>query len=237
MKRKILIVIYVLVILVMLKLLYNTVLNNILINKYNNGEFSTSMGQALVNFNFPQRYVANYNYGNIFYKIEEYEQAIEQYKKALEVNNIPEKKECKIRINYALAMCKTIELDENDEESIKNAIEVYESAIDILTEKGCANKDNNNGHSQDAEKLKQDIQKEIERLKKVLQSKSNKDNEQEDDKDEQKDEESDEDENEEKQKEEEIQKIKEDAIKEQRQEESKYRKYNKIMVNKNNKNW
>lgn len=234
MKRKILIVIYVLVILIMLKLLYNTVLNNILISKYKDGEFSTSMGQALVNFNFPQRYVANYNYGNVLYQTGEYEQAIEQYKKALEVN-IPEKKECKVRINYALALCNTVKLDENDEESIKNAIKIYESAIDILTEKGCANKDNNNGHNQDAEKLKQDIQKEIERLKKVLQSKSNKDKDKKDDKEDQKDEESDEDE--EKQKEEEIQKIKEDAIKEQRQKENKYEKYNKITINKNNKNW
>ena len=214
----------------MLKLLYNIVLNNIMIKKYNNGEYSTNMAQALIYLNFPEKYIANYNYGNILYQNGEYDASIEQYKKAIE-NNIPEKRECKVRINYALAICKTVELDED---SIKSAIRIYESAIDVLTEKGCANKDDNNGHSQDAEKLKQEIQKEIERLKKLLQNKS-KNNENDDQKDNEDNNNSEDDSTEEK--EDEIQKIKEDAIKAQRDKEQKYKNANKTITNKYNKNW
>ena len=160
MKRKILIAINIIIILISLKLLYNIAMNTILINKYNNGEYSTSIGQAMTKLNFPQSYIANYNYGNILYQNGEYEEAIEEYKKALDVN-IPEKKECKVRINYALAICKTVELDEESQDSILNAIKTYESAIGVLTEKGCANNEDTMGHSADAEQLRKDIQKEI----------------------------------------------------------------------------
>ena len=80
--------------------------------------------------NLPQKYIANYNYGNVLYNKGEYEEAIKEYEEALN-SIIPENKECKIRINYALAICKTIQVDEKDSNSIKNAIETNEKAIDI----------------------------------------------------------------------------------------------------------
>lgn len=232
MKRKLLIVIYIIVILVVIKLLYNTVLNSILISKYNNGEYATNIGKTLTTLNFPQSYVANYNYGNILYQNGEYEDAIDQYKIALNVS-IPEKKECKVRINYALALCKTVELDESSEESILKAIQIYESAIDVLIENGCANKDDNGGHSKEAEQLKKDIQKEIDRLKELLQNGSDESKEENDDKE---DESQQEESNQEKEMEQKIQDIKEDATKEQRSKENKYKNYQKE-VNKNKKNW
>ena len=231
MKRKLLIVIYIIVICIMAKLLYNTILNSILISKYNNGEYSTSIGKTLTTLNFPQSYVANYNYGNILYQNGEYEDAIDQYKIALNVS-IPEEKECKVRINYALALCKTVELDESSEESILKAIQIYESAIDVLTENGCANKDDNGGHSKEAEQLKKDIQKEIDRLKELLQSKSSGSKDNEDKEDEKQQEET----NEEKEMEQKIQEIKEDATKEQRSKENQY-KNNPKEVDKHKKNW
>ena len=225
MKRKILIAIYIFLILIMLKLIYNTVANSILISKYNNGEYSEKQAKALTFLNFPQSYVANYNYGNILYQNEKYESAIAEYKKALD-DNPPKDKECNIRINYALAICKNIQVDENDQNSIQNAINEYETAINILTQNGCANKNDNNGHSQKAEKLKQDIQNEINRLKKMQQDQANNTNNNEND----------ENKNKPQNIEEQIQKLKEEAIQEQRNKESEFEKFNKN-YNSTGKNW
>ena len=53
MKRKVLIVIYIILILVTLKLLYNVIIDSILINNYNKGKYSNSQAKALTFFNFP----------------------------------------------------------------------------------------------------------------------------------------------------------------------------------------
>lgn len=173
MKKKVIVTVIIIAILIFLKLLFNTIVNTVLINKYNNGEYSESQVKLLTFMNFPEGYVANYNYGNILYQNGEYESAIEKYKKALE-GHVPKYKECNIRINYALSICKTVKVNEKDQESIKNAIQKYEEAINVLTEQGCANKNDKNGHSQKAEQLKEDIQKEIDRLKKLLDTENNK---------------------------------------------------------------
>lgn len=228
MKRKVLIVIYIILILTILKLLYNTVSNTILINKYDNGEYAVSQAKTLTYLNFPQSYIANYNYGNILYQNGEYESAIEEYEKALN-SYIPKYKECNVRINYALAMCQTVKVNEIDQESIKDAINTYESAINILTEDGCANKNDNNGHNQKAQQLKRDIQKEIDRLKKL-------------EKYEEDSEENNEDEKNDKPKDEaetietKIQNIKEEATKEQREIESQF-KHHDYDYNSRGKNW
>ncbi len=228
MKRKILIAIYIILILLTLKLIYNNVANSILINNYNRGEYSESQAKSLTYLNFTQSYIANYNYGNILYKNGEYEKAIEEYKKSLD-GIVPKKKECNIRINYALAICKTVHVDENDQDSIEEAIKKYESTIDILTENGCANKEDNNGHCENAEKLKNDIQKEIDRLKDLREVQEDYSEEEE-----KKDENKTEEETEEiKNK---IQNIKEDAIQKQREKENIYKNFNKN-YDATEKNW
>ncbi len=227
MKRKIFII-YIILICLTLKLIYNIVLNNILINRYNNGEYSEVQAKILTVANFPQSYVANYNYGNILYKNAEYEKAIEEYEKALK-STVPQDKECDIRINYALAICKTVQLDEKNEDSIKEAIQIYESAIDILTENGCANRNDNNGHNQKSEQLKMDIQKEIERLEKLQKEENYSSNNNQQQEDKQNQDNTDKIENE-------IQNMKEEAIKDQREIENKYKKHNKD-YSKNEKNW
>ena len=124
-----------------------------------------------------------------------------------------------------------MEVDENDGESIKSAIKTYESAIDILTEKGCANKNNDNGHSQKAEQLKKDIQKEIERLKRLKNL----------NKEEEKDSKDEEIQNNNKQEvetiESKMQDIKENAIQKQRELENKYKNYNNFDYNRTKRNW
>ncbi len=228
MKRKILIAVYVILICITLKLIYNTTSNNILIRKYNNGEYAKGQAKALTYINFPQKYVANYNYGNILYQNGEYESAIEEYKKALS-GAVPKYKECNIRINYALAICKTVQVNESNQESIRNAINIYESAIGVLTEDGCANKKDSNGHSQKAEQLKRDIQNEIDRLKQLQkQENSNSDNN--------KQEQEEKNDNNTETIEEKIQTIKEDATKEQRENEKQYENYRKGF-DKPEKNW
>lgn len=228
MKRKILTAIYIILILIAIKLFYNIALNSILIDKYEKGQYSENQAKLLTYINFTQSYVANYNYGNVLYQNGEYERAIEKYKKALK-GIIPKDKECNIRINYALAICKTVEVDESDQNSINEAIKTYESAIDVLTEKGCANKDDNNGHNQNAEQLKKDIQKEIDRLRKLQKNEKDESEKDTEEKDNKTTEETESIENK-------IQDIKEDATKEQRETENRYKNYNKD-YKANNKNW
>ena len=71
-----------------------------------------------------------------------YEKAIENYKNALK-SFVPNRKECDIRVNYALSICKLVEVDEEDTESIEKAISQYEGAIDVLVEEKCAHRNNN----------------------------------------------------------------------------------------------
>ena len=227
MKKKVLIIIYVILILITLKLFYNILIDNVLISNYNNGKYLENQAKLLTFLNFSQPYIANYNYGNVLYKNGEYEQAIEKYKKALK-GIVPKDKECNIRINYALAICKTVSVNEKDQNSINKAIEKYESAIQILTEKGCADKDDNNGHNKKAEQLKEDIQKEIDRLKNLQENESNanKDNDEENKTEENVD-----------TIEEKIQKVKEDATKDQRQTENDYKNFGNFDYNRTKKNW
>lgn len=229
MRKKVLIAIYIVFILFTLKLLYSFVNNSVLISKYNQGEYNISQAKSLTYINFPQSYVSYYNYGNILYQNGEYENAISNYELALKAK-APKDKRCSIRINYALALCKTVQVDEKQQDSINSAIKIYESAIGILTEEGCANKNNNNGHSSNAERLKRDIQKEIDRLKK-LQDEQGSDSS---------DDENDENNNSQKKTEtveEKIQAIKEEATKDQRETESLYESFGKEFRNFDKKNW
>lgn len=145
--------------------------------------------------------------------MDNYEEALKYY--------IPRRKECDIRVNYALSICETVELDETNQESIEEAIQKYERAIDILVEEKCAHRNNEKGHDKEAQELKDDIQKEIERLKKLLEeateSKDSKDDDKEDKPEKEKEDTL----------EEKIQEIKAEAIKEQRGKEEIYKGLNR----------
>lgn len=110
-------------------------------------------------------YMLWYNHGNELYKKGDYTEAIAAYDIAL--NLFPSKyKECKIRINMALSMIKKITLDYD----VSSRLDILKLARGVLTEDGCANKDDDNGHSKEAEKLKKDIDREIERLEQFTNS-------------------------------------------------------------------
>ena len=178
---------------------------------------------------FGQKYIYYYNRGNAFFKNQKYDEAIIEYKKSLH-GVIPKYKECKVRINYALAICKKVDLDldESDENSVNQAIDMYKFAIDILTEKGGASKlKENEFHSEDAEILKEDIENEIDRLNKLFSQKQN--SKENNGKESEKKEETQDTENT-------IKSIKENAIIEQKKIEKKYEDYGKKFDRKT-RNW
>ena len=236
MKRNIFIIVYILVILILIKLMFNTITNGILISKYEEGEYSEQTAYALTLLNFPEGYIADYNCGNILYKKADYNGAIEQYKKALS-KKVPERKECKIRINYALAICKLVTVDEENKESIEAAIKEYERAIDVLTEQDCAN-DDGDGHSDDAQQLKDDIEKEIKRLKELQNSDPNNgDDDDDDNKNDDDNDDNNQDDKKNKELEDKIRDIKNDAVKEQRNVEERGKNLNKKYNDHSKKNW
>ena len=210
------------------------VTNTILISKYKDGDYSEQTAYALTLFNFPEAYVADYNLGNILYKKGDYNGAIDQYKKALE-RKVPERKECCIRINYALSICNMVHVDENNKESIENAIKEYEKAVNILVEQDCAN-DDGDGHSEKAQELKDDIEKEIERLKELL-NQDDKDKEKDKDNNDDNNDDNQEDEKKNKEIEDKIKDIKSDAIKQQREKEESSKNLGRKYNDHSKKNW
>lgn len=142
------------------------VINEIFIKNYKDGEYKVKSEEGLTEFNIPEGYVPYYNLGNAYYKQEEYDKAISYYKKAL-TENPPHKgeRECDIRVNLALSMIAKIDWDmlETDKD-VQRVIRQLKAARNVLTEEGCANPDDPNGHNEEAEQLKKDIDDMIEKL-------------------------------------------------------------------------
>lgn len=116
---------------------------------------------------FLQLYIFHYNRGNEFYELGQYEKAASEYESSLKLY-VPKGRECDIRVNYALSMCAGLNL--NDIQSLTadektEIINTLEAAIDILVEEGCANRNDDNGHDEDAQKLKNELQEIIDMLK------------------------------------------------------------------------
>ena len=114
-----------------------------------------------------QLYIFHYNRGNEFYELGQYEKAASEYEKSLKFY-VPNGKECDIRVNYALSMCAGLNLNNisgltEDEKTVM--IGILETAIDILVEEECAHRDDNNGHDDEAQKLKNELQEIIDMLK------------------------------------------------------------------------
>ena len=80
----------------------------------------------------------------------------EEYEKAIELKP-SEEKECDIRVNLALAKLQEIEDDYDLSDSkIEETLDILDDARDILLENDCATNDND-GHDDDAQDLKNDI--------------------------------------------------------------------------------
>lgn len=161
MKKKILIGIYIVMLLFCGKLVFNYIYNAIVIYHYHQYDYTVSVKPLLV-FNWMEPYIAHYNQGNLYYKNDRFEDAIASYERALELYP-PEKKECAIRINLALAMLGTMDEDYSAPEHVDTSLEILRGAREILLEDGCAT-ENGDGHSETAEQLKAEIEAMIQQL-------------------------------------------------------------------------
>ena len=141
------------------------VINRMFVSAYNKQEYKTESEEKLLKFNFPEGYLPYYNLGNAAYRQGDYNSAVAYYTEALK-EYPPEKKECDIRVNLALALCNTINFYNLDtQEKIDTALFVLYKARDVLLEKGCATDEGEPGHDPEAQQLKEDIDKMIEKLK------------------------------------------------------------------------
>ncbi|HJJ14681.1 MAG TPA: tetratricopeptide repeat protein [Clostridiaceae bacterium] len=165
MKKRV-IAVFIIFVVIWLKLICTYSINEIFIMQYNAKKYEENFVKKLFIGNFLEPYIAHYNYGNVLYKNNNYDKAIEEYNKALKLYPKHDR-ECKIRINLALAMLKKIDEKDEGEDNKKTTLSILNSAKEVLFEHGCANRDDNNGHNEDAEKLKKEIEeKENELLEK-----------------------------------------------------------------------
>lgn len=112
-----------------------------------------------------------YNSGNYCFQNGWYDIAEADYKGILAMHP-SKKKQCSIRINYALAIVTPMTLDNivEEYETLDEAIERLESAKDILTKDGCAHDNDDLGHNKKAQQLKNEIDDYIEELKQLAMS-------------------------------------------------------------------
>lgn len=141
-------------------LIVNFSVNETLIKAYNTGNY---IENKLTFWGFLQPYIADYNNGNVYYQKGDYDAAIMAYQNALE-HHCGHPRECMIRINLALAMVTPIDPDEITDSQIEDMIELLEDAKQILCVHGCATEDGN-GHNEEAQQLKEDIDRFEEELK------------------------------------------------------------------------
>jgi len=109
-------------------------------------------------------YIAEYNMGNSDYRNDSYNGAIAWYNKALE-RNLPEEKECSIRINKALAYVGLLGEGYDSPDRIADSVSLLEIARDTLLTDNCATEEGT-GHSEKAEQLKEEIERMLEELQK-----------------------------------------------------------------------
>ena len=179
------------------------IINACFVSSYKKGVYHYTTEKAALYLAPADNYVLYYNLGNAGYKKGDYKEAILEYSRAL-AYDIPAGKECAIRVNLALARTGTIDFDTINKEyaeytqgkkvdekalvkEISDALSELNNDREILTEKGCADENDANGHSPEAEALKADIDAEIKKLQEMLdklgsQSEESKDDSKEDNK-------------------------------------------------------
>lgn len=156
-------------VIIALLLAVRLITNRQFLKEYEQGEFGFETEERLLDLNIPERYLPYYNLGNAAYKRGNYKEAVMRYEEALARHPglYSEEKDCRVRINLALAMLKQLDLtDLSSEDNVKHVVNVLLSARDILTENGCANPQAGvyDGHSEEAEQLKKEIDELLQKL-------------------------------------------------------------------------
>lgn len=135
--KKMFIIILVICVIVSLKITIKIIINQDFINNYPNSihEYNLKLNSFI---NLYEPYILHYNYGDYYYQKEKYQEAKNEFLKALEYN-IPYENVCKVKTNLALALLHSI--NENDIEEKK---EILEQAQQYVSE--CLNSkfENNN---------------------------------------------------------------------------------------------
>ena len=146
------------------------IINHGFVRAYDTAQYKTKNEEKLLYLNFPESYLPYYNLGNVCYEKKEYDKAVGYYQKALKLYPQPDR-ECSIRINLALALCNTIDFyDLDSQEKIDTALFILYKARDVLLENGWAVEEGENYRDKDAQQLKEDIDKMIDKLKNPDQS-------------------------------------------------------------------
>lgn len=152
-------------------LLTNFFANEIFVKNYESGIYKEN---KLSTLGFLEPYISPYNEGNLYYQKGNYEEAVKSYETAL--SRYPSKEqECHIRINLALSMIAPIDSSQLNEQELENAIATLKKAKEILCENNCATEDGNR-HNEEAQTLKEDIDRFLKELESSQNSNSNNSN-------------------------------------------------------------
>ena len=167
-----------------LLMITRSIVNAAFLSNYEQENYSRFPEITLLPFRFGENYIVPFNMGNIEYQQGNYDEAASYYQQALAAKPPERDEECIIRVNLALSMCHKINfetLDRSDNKALEAAITQLQSARMVLTEHECASEPvgSNDGHYENADKLKHDIDKMLEELQKQLdENKSNQDDQQ-----------------------------------------------------------
>ena len=167
MKKKLLLILFLVVVLLFAKQSLNYFYNGYVLSKYRQDDFSMNE-DLLLTFNCFEPYIVHYNNGNLLYMNSLYLEAVEEYKTSLTFFFFFEDRDCSIRINLALTLLGSLGDDYEEPENIAHAIEVLNEARDVLLENGCAS-DDGEGHSKKAQELKEYIDELIDELEELQQ--------------------------------------------------------------------
>ena len=161
--KKSMIIVWIALFLVFLALTYNYVRTGKAIGHF----YEDSMRlEDLSELGFISPYINHYNRGITYYTSKDYLNAEKEFRKALKATHpSDEERDCKIRINLALSMVKPLTPDSITLDNVDYAIKILEEARSILCERGCADMEDKEWHSDDAQTLKKEIDAYIEMLK------------------------------------------------------------------------
>ena len=173
--KKFLKITFIVILIISIKLSLSFFINEIIIINYNKEIYNTTLIKSLYLFNFHKPYIAYYNAGNLSYKNNDFDIAIEKYNKALK-KNPPQKHICDIRINLSLALLKEI-----DTTSSNTVLEDLGNARNNLYNNNCASPIDESGYSKEAENLEEEIKKLEEEMQNSSSDNSSSNNDKKDD--------------------------------------------------------
>jgi len=125
-------------------------INDNFINNYNNGEYTDWQFGYLTKLNIYEPYVAYKNYGDYFYQVQQYKEAIPKYDMALSFR-MSKNKSCKIRINACLNIIQLIM--QNGEGKKEENTELAKKALKYVDNDNCLTLDSFDQDRIDAEYL------------------------------------------------------------------------------------